>query len=398
MSNERGAEAMGVDATGRSEAPRPKSARVGIIIAVSLGLVFAGMMGVRVKQSLARKTEQEQSRAAAQASGKKREPLRTVSPAPARWAPRVDLTGTLKPWRDADLGFETQGRLVRIGVGVGDDVKAGQVLAVLDASRAAAQVGQAESQVRGAEASLALAEDNLRRTEALAAKKSIAEAQVEQARQQVAMAKAQLDGAHASTRLARTGAGLHSVVAPFSGVVTRAPTGIGGVVNPGVALFHLEDASHYRLSATIGEEDVPLVTVGAPVHVVYREHVVEGKVTALVRSLDQATRRAPVEIEVPASPGLLTWGFVRARISGGGEVDVVRIPPEARRPGAQDEVVKVVRGADGARAHIVKVSFAVDEKDGTLVVQRGLTAADEVLLSPSVELADGELVDVAPAK
>lgn len=390
---ERGPENMEVDAAGRSAAPRPKSARVGVIIAVASGVVFLGLMGARVKQSLVKKEAETAARAAAQASAKVREPLRSVRPTPTRWAPRVDLTGTLKPWREADLGFETQGRLVKIGAALGDEVKAGHVLAVLDASRAVAQVGQAESQVKAAEASLALAEDNLRRTEQLAQKKAVADAQVEQARQQVAMARAQLEGAHASTRLARTGAGLHSVTAPFAGVVTRAPTGIGAVVNPGVPMLRLEDASRFRLSATIGEEDVALVEVGAPVHVLYRDVIAQGKVTALVRSLDQATRRAPVEIEVPSQKGLITWGFVRARIVAGAEIDAVRLPAEARRPGAQDEVVKVVRGPDGARAKITKVSFAVDDKDGSLVVQRGLGANDEVLLSPSVELADGEIIE-----
>jgi RND family efflux transporter MFP subunit len=283
---------------------------------------------------------------------------------------------------------------VHVGVAVGDMVKAGQVLAVLDTSRAAAQVGQAESQVAASQANLALAQDNLKRTEALAATKSIPEAQVEQARQQVALAKAQLDGAHASTRLAQTGAGQNSITAPFPGVVTKAPTGIGSVVNQGVPLVHIEDTSRFRLSATVGEEDVPLVSVGSPVKVVYRERVVDGKVVAIVPSLDQATRRAPVEIEVPnsnASGSLLAWSFVRARITGRGEVEAMRVPALARRAGSQDEVVLVSAG----HAKVVKVSFAVDE-DGTLVVQRGLTATDEVMLSPSADLKDGDALDAAP--
>lgn len=370
-----------------------RGAKVGLIVVVALGLGFAGLLGVRIKQASDRRDAVASERAAAQGKAVAKEPLRVVAPTPTRWMPRVDVTGTLKPWSEADVGFETGGRLVRVGVAVGDEVKAGQLLAVLDASRAVAQVGQAESQVRAAEANLALAQDQLRRTEALAASKSVPEAQVEQARQQVALARAQLDGAQASTRLAKTGAGQSSIVAPFAGVVTKAPTGIGSVVNPGVPLVHIEDTSRFRLSATVGEEDVPLVSVGAPVKVVYRDRIVDGKVIAVVPSLDQATRRAPVEIEVPnADHKLLAWGFVRARIQGSGEVDAVRLPAAARRPGSQDEVVKV----EGGKARIAKVSFAVDQ-DGSLVVQRGLGPTDQVLLSPSVELRDGDPVDVAPA-
>ncbi len=51
---------------------------------------------------------------------------------------------------------------------------------------------------------------------------------------------------------------------------------------------------------------------------------------------------------------------------------------------------------EGGKAKIAKVSFAVDE-DGSLIVQRGLTVNDEVLLSPSTDLKDGDPVDVGTA-
>lgn len=368
-----------------------RGARIGLIIAGVLGIAFAGLLAVRVKQAVAKKDAVAGERAEARERTLRKEPIKTAKPTPTKWVPRVDLTGTLKPWRDADVGFETGGRLVRVGVSVGDKVTAGQTLAVLDASRAAAQVGQAESQVAAGDANLALATDNLKRTEALAATKSVPEAQVEQARAQVALAKAQLEGARASTRLAKTTSGLNSISAPFPGIVTKAPTGIGSVVNPGMALVHIEDTSRFRLSATIGEDDVSLVSVGAPVKILYRERVVDGKVVAVVPSLDQATRRAPVEIEIPNNEsGLLAWSFVRGRIAGRGEVDAMRLPAVARRGGSQDEIVKVELGPENQRrARIAKVSFAVDE-DGTLVVQRGLAATDEVVLSPNPDLKDGD--------
>ncbi|MBX3220412.1 MAG: efflux RND transporter periplasmic adaptor subunit [Labilithrix sp.] len=377
-----------------------RGTRIGVALALSVGVGFLGLLGVRVKQAVAKKETLVDARVAAEEKQKQREPQKTARPAPTPWVPRVDLTGTLKPWRDADVGFETQGRLVKIGVNVGDKVTEGQVLAFLDNSRAVAQVGQAESGVKAAEANLALAQDNLKRTEALAAQKAIPEAQAEQARQQVALMKAQLEGAHASTKLAKTGAGLATAVAPFAGIVTRAPTGIGSIVNPGAPLIHIEDTSRFRLSATVGEDEVALVAHGAVVKVVYREHVVDGKVIAVVPSLDQSTRRAPVEIEVPNDGRLLGWGFVRARILGAGEVPAVRLPALARRPGSQDEIVKV-ETKDGKKvAKIVKAPFAVDE-DGTLVFATPPGGAprvgveDVVLLSPSVELKNGDPVDVA---
>lgn len=368
--------------------PPKKGGKVGIVVVVALGMGFAGLLGVRIKQAKARQDKVAVDRVTTQEKLAKKEPLAFATPQAATWLPRVDVTGTLKPWRDADVGFETQGRLVRVAASVGDRVTEGQLLAVLDASRAVAQVGQAESSVRAAEANLALALDNEKRTMQLVASKSIPDSQGEQAKQQVALARAQLEGAQASTRLAKSGAGLNSIAAPFAGVVTRAPTGIGSVVNPGVPLVHIEDTSRFRLSVTVGEEDVPLVAVGAKVSIVYRDKQSTGKVIAVVPSLDQATRRAPVEIEVPNDGSLLAWGFVRARIEGRGETSALRLPATARKPGSQDEVVLAVSG----KAKVAKVSFAVDE-DGSLVVQRGLAATDKVVLSPSPEVKDGDQLE-----
>lgn len=367
------------------------AARIALVVIAASVVGVVGFVGVRVKQATAKRAQLADERAAAQSAADKREPAQWVQPAEVKFTARVELTGTLKPWREAEIGFETPGRLVQIQVAAGDTVRAGQVLAVLDGSRAGAQVSQAESQIRAAEAGLALAEDNMKRTEQLVASKSLPEAQAEQARQQVALAKAQLDGARAGAQLAKSGAGLHSISAPFAGLVTRAPTGIGAVVNPGVPLVRVEDTSRFRLSATLSEEDAWVVTVGAPAQVTYRDRTVTGKVVALVPSLDQATRRAPVEIEVPNDPKapLLAWGFVRASLGGKGEATGLKLPPTAHRAGSQDEVVLVSQG----KAKVVRVSHFVDE-DGSWIVRSGITTTDKVLLAPSPDLHDGDPVDL----
>src|SRR5262249_37310715 len=84
---------------------------------------------------------------------------------------------------------------------------------------------------------------------------------------------------------------------------------------------------------------------------------------------------------------LLAWAFVRGSITGRGEIDAVRIPGTARRPGSQDEVVTVRDG----KAHVVRVQ-ASPEPDGSWVVRAGLTPQDVVLVAPGPELREGEPV------
>lgn len=363
---------------------------VGILVLVVLGVAI----GVGVKRATARKESLAKERESAVASATKLAPATFVHPKATRWQPRVEITGTLQPWRSADLGFETGGRLASVLVSTGDVVKQGQTLAVLDTSIAGAQVSQAEAQRKAAEANLALADDNLMRTRALVSSKSIPEAQAVAAEQQVALAKAQLEGASASERLARTGAGQHSLAAPFPALVTKAPTAAGGVVAPGAPLIHLEDHSRFRLAATVGDEVADLVKPGLEVKLKYRDRSVIGKVSTVIPSLDQATRRAPIEIEVPSDPSdpLLAWSFVRAEIQSDKDVAALRVPPSARRAGSQDEMVIVKDG----KAHIVHVAAAVDG-DGSWLVRDGLLPSDAVVLDPSSDVHEGDSITAVEA-
>jgi RND family efflux transporter MFP subunit len=357
--------------------------------------VRVAVVGVRVKEAKQKEKAVSAQREEAQAAINKKEPSKIVAPEAVKWKPVIEMTGTLKPWREADLGFETQGRVVGVMVSAGDKVRVGQPLATLDSTMAGAQVSQAESQIRAAEANLALAEDNLKRTEALFKTNSIPEAQVEQSRSQVALSKAQLDGAKASAQVARTSQGLHVIAAPFAGLVTRAPTGVGQIVNPmaGAALIHLEDTSRFRLSATIGEEDIDNVVVGAPVTLTYRERTLAGRVATVVPSLDQATRRAPVEIEVPNEKDapLMAWTFVRAKITPPNEVAAFKIPANAHKPGTQDEVVVLAPGNKAKLLHLPH--WTAD--DGSWVIRGGLAATDSVVVAPSPEQQDGDAIEVA---
>ncbi|MFO0666877.1 MAG: efflux RND transporter periplasmic adaptor subunit [Polyangiaceae bacterium] len=358
-----------------------------VIVLVVLGIVLVGFVGFRLKQAAAKRASLAAERASSGEATTSSAGLQFATAAPFMYRPSVDFNGTLRPWREADLGFETQGRLVRVDVSVGQTVKAGAPLATLDASRAGAQVNQATAQTRAAQANLAIAEDNLKRTEALVSSKAIPEAQGEQARQNVALARAQLEAAQATTHLAQVSQGVHTINAPFAGLVTRAPSTPGAVVNPGLPLFRMEDVSRFRLSATVGEEEVDLVKVGAEVRVFYRDRVVPGKVTAVIPSLDQATRRAPIEIEVPNDPKapILGYGFVRANIDSGHEEKAVRIPALAKRVGSPDEVFRV----DGTVVRLVKTLHVVDA-DGSWIVRKGLEGGDRVILSPPAEMKDGD--------
>jgi RND family efflux transporter MFP subunit len=375
-----------------------KASPLGRAVVALLVVGLAVPVGFRVKTALAvKKTMDEDRVKTAQAAAEKAAApvtAKVTKGKPESWQPSVPFDGTLHPIREAMLAFKATGPMTAIKVKVGDFVEKGAILASLDATEASAQARAASAQIKAAQAQLALAEDNSKRTEAMVKGGSAPEIQATQAKGQLDLTAAQLESAQAQLALAGAMIRNHTLAAPFSGWVTQAPTGLGGLAAAGQPLFQLKDVSKLRLVGTVSELDVSLVKVGADVslRVEGRAEPVAAKVSAVLPSVDPATRRIPVEAELendPKSP-LLAGTFVRASIAGGSALSVLRLPADALRPGAQDEVMVVEKG----KLRAAKLLFT-RAPDGALLVRSGLSADDAVFLSPPPEAKTGDPVTVA---
>lgn len=372
---------------------------VGRLVLGAIALGFFALLGVRLvtatKEKKTMAAERAQSSARALADAKAPLSLEVVRARPATWTPTVNLDGTLRPYQDSELGFKAGGQLAALRVAVGQHVKKGEVLAQLDRAQAEAQQRAAAGQLKAAEAQLALATDAARRTDRLLEKQASAEAAGVQAQGQRQLAEAQVEVARAQLALATSALADHTLRAPFSGVVTKVPDGTGGVVAPGVPLFHLQDTDELKLSGTVSPEDAALVRVGAKVEFVDGNgQRAAGTVTAVLPSVDTSTRRVPVEAVVRNDDGKLRGNtFVRAMMAGGtGPVDVLRLPSTALRPGSQDELVVV----EGGRTVVRHVSFVMDQA-GDVLVRRGLGPDEDVVRAPSSELKEGVAVQARHA-
>jgi RND family efflux transporter MFP subunit len=366
-----------------------------LLVVVALGAWFAIRLqaALKTQRELAEERDAVAKAAAAQPSAAATGTTATtkvttlVAGKPETWQPEVQFEGTLQPVREADLGFKVAGRLAQIRVRLGDRVSAGQTLAVLDATEAEAQVEASRAQVRASEAQLALADDAAKRTTTLVGSGAASQQTGVQTGQQRSLAAAQLDSALAQATLKN-----QTLAAPFSGSVTKVPSGAGAIVNPGTILFHLQDTSTVKLSGAIGEADAPLVKPGAALEVRLDGRTVQGRVVAVLSSVDAATRRVPLEAEIKNDGGQPLFGgsFVRAAVSGLHAVPVLRLPATALRPGSQNEVLV----ADGGRTRVRHIAFA-RAADGALLVRSGLEPNERVVAAPTAEAADGDPIVTA---
>ncbi|HYP87084.1 MAG TPA: efflux RND transporter periplasmic adaptor subunit [Polyangiaceae bacterium] len=372
------------------------------LVGILAGLVMVGGLvawtstrvatATKLQAELAEKRAAEAERNVALA--KQPERVQVVQGKAATWLPSVELDGTLAAQQSASVGFKVGGKIGSLKVKVGDQVRAGALLATLDANEAGAQTAATAAQVRAAEAQLALAQDNERRTQAMVQSGSFAEASGVQVSQQRALALAQLDAAKAQAALSRVSLGNHTLVAPFAGTVTKVPDGIGEVVGPGAPLFEIVNTKVLKLSTSVSEHDANLLVLGAPVLLDLETGKATGRITAVLGTVDPQTRRVPVEASFD-NPGFLRAGaFVQAHVDAKTEISVLRLPHEVLRPGSQDEVLLV--GADG-RLEVRHVVLAVD-KDGSLLVRRGLAADDKLVAKPKPEAKAGDVVTVEAAE
>jgi RND family efflux transporter MFP subunit len=376
-----------------------KAPLVGVIAGVALVAGLALWTFLRVGEAKTVQSDVEARRAAEsqRAAALAQEPgkVRVVRGVPDSWQPRIELDGTLQAQHEASLGFNVGGRLARVNVEVGDRVRTGAVLAQLDKAQASVQAEAAEAQVRAAEASLSIAQDAEDRTLPLVENGSVAAATGVQATQQRQLAQAHLDAARAALALARVGAGHHVLSAPFPGTITQAPNGVGAVVAQGQTLFGLVDTTTLKLTTTVSEDDANLLSLGAEVRLSNDGRELTGKLTAILATLDPRTRRVPVVAEFDnaragaAGRNLRAGAFVRAWVASKDAIPVLRLPHAVLRPGSQDEVLTV--NPSSSRLEGRRIVYAIDS-NGTLLVRRGISPDDRVVLDPIPEAKANDVV------
>jgi HlyD family secretion protein len=195
----------------------------------------------------------------------------------------VTATGNLEPRNQVDIGSELSGAVRRVNVDVNDQVKAGQVLAVLDTTRLEAQVLQAQSSLTSAGARVVQGEAGMKEARANLARlqkvrelsggklpsqqdMDVAEASLARAEGEAAAARAAVAQARANLEAVRTDLGKAQIRSPIDGVVLVRSVEPGQTVAASLqvaTLFTLaEDLKKMELHVSVDEADVGAVQVG----------------------------------------------------------------------------------------------------------------------------------------
>lgn len=266
--------------------------------------------------------------------------VRVETLAPQVVADTLTVTATIRPDQDriARIAPRVEGRIVAVPVKLGDSVKAGQVLVLLDS----VAIGEAQSTLMQAASSQRLAAANLKRAQQLSAEEIIAGKELMRAKSEAEQANTQVRAAQDRLRLlgapSSTGSGhaasTFSLSAPFAGAVIEKNAILGELGRPDQPLFTIADLSTVWIQANLNERDLPRARVGAAATVTvsaYPNERFEGRLTYIASGFDKQTRTVPARIEVDNRDGRLKPEmFATAAIEvGDAKRELLTLPNEA---------------------------------------------------------------------
>jgi RND family efflux transporter MFP subunit len=323
---------------------------------------------------------------------------------PKLGAPQQEIVipGDMQPYTDAPIFARTSGYLKKWNADIGANVKAGQLLAEIDAPEVDQQLQQARADLATAQANLNLAEITAVRYKDLLKTDSVAQQDVDNAAGNLDARRTAAESARSNVKRLEELQAFEKVYAPFDGMITARNTDIGQLIDSGSSggtareLFHIAAVDKLRVYVNVPQFDSPEIKPGLRAQLVLREfpgRTFEGTVVRSSGAIDASTRTLLTEVDVENSSHLLKpGGYVEVHLKLPAPINTFTIPVNAeifKSAGLQVAIVK-----NGKTISLVPVTPGHDFGTETEIVA-GLKGDDWIVLNPSDSLTDGAQVRVA---
>jgi RND family efflux transporter MFP subunit len=341
----------------------------------------------------------------------------------------LTISGEFKPFQEVDVHAKVAGYIRTIYVDVGDHVKTGQTLAVLEIPELQAELAGADAAVRRAREEINRAQGDVERTKSAhiaahamyerlnqaAEQKAglVAQQEVDDARAkdleseaQVSSAKASLSAAEQALAVAEATqkqysalSGYSRITAPFAGVITVRYADTGALIAAGTAsstqsmpVVRLAEISKLRLVLPIPESLAAQIRLGDPVkvHVQALNEDIVGKVSRFASALDLQTRTMETEIDFENKNEKLYPGmYAETVLQTSGRKSAVLVPLEALSQKEGETHVLTVNAQNVVEERTVKLGLQGRKRAEVL---SGLAEGDRVIVGNQSQFQKGEKV------
>jgi RND family efflux transporter MFP subunit len=303
----------------------------------------------------------------------------------------LTLPGNIQPFNRAAIFARVNGYVKSWDHDIGSPVKAGQVLASIDAPDLDQQLGQAKATLASVRANHQIASLTANRNNILLQKQIVAQQLADQTDADAKAKEAVVDANEANVRQLEAMQSFKTLAAPFDGVVTARNVELGMLINSGGSgqpLFEVSDLHRVRIYVQVPQSFTAGLTVGMKATFEMPQYPgaqFEATLSHVSKSINQNSHSMQVELQADNAA---------EKFFGGTDAHLVKVPSTALITGNQGTQIATLDSND--KVVLRSVQLGRDLGDSVEVVA-GLSPADRIINNPPETLAAGDAVRVAQA-
>jgi len=311
----------------------------------------------------------------------------------------IDLPGRLEAYYRAPIFARVNGYLKGWSADIGAKVRAGQVIAEIEAPDLDQQLLQARADLASQQASAKLSEATLTRRKSLLASNFVSMQEIDERTADLSNKKAAVNASQANVERLEALAGYKKITAPFDGVVTARDTDVGALINAGGGsgppMFVISDISKLRVYVNVPQNYVPMVKIGAKAVIrmpEYPNRTFSATVEASSQAVDVNSGTTRMQLGLDNSAGeLLPGGYASVRLGLERDGVPLHIPASALIFNRKGLRVATVGADDKVLFKTVTIARDLGRE---IEIASGLSPDDRIIVAPPDGLADGDQVRV----
>jgi len=304
----------------------------------------------------------------------------------------LNFNGKIVAANSANISTRMMGFVDQVKVKVGDKVKKGQLLMIINNADLQAKIAQVKAAIAAADAGFENAEKDYKRFQSLMKSNSISQKEMDDMSTRYEMMKSQLEGAKQQQREVNAQLQYVNLTAPFDGVITNRFIEVGDMANPGMPLLGIEQPGKMEVTAMVPESDIQSVKQGAET-IIYINSIdteLKGVITEVSGSSKNTGGQYAIRAVINENNPKVRSGMyatVSAQIQGElTENEALFIPKNAIVTRGQLSGVYTVSQQNTAILRWLKLG---QTSDGKVEVLSGLSAGEQLILSAESKLYNG---------
>jgi membrane fusion protein, multidrug efflux system len=367
--------------------------KLGIFLVVGvIGALLLVVTGIRAREDSSVKLKEWTDNQAVTS-------VAVVLPDPKPLQATIDLPGRLEAYNRAPIFARVSGYLKNWTADIGARVKAGDVIAEIEAPDLDQQLLQARADLANQQASAKLSDVTLARRKTLIASNFVSMQEIDERTADLSNKNAAVKSNQANVERLEALAGYKKITVPFDGIVTARSTDVGALINAGQssgpAMFVISDIRKLRVYVNVPQSYVPSVPIGSKALISvpeYQTKTFAATVEASAQAVDVNSGTTQMQLALDNSAGeLMPGGYANVRLSLQHSGVPFNIPSSALILDQNGLRVAVVGPDDRVVLKTVKIGRDLGRN---IELASGLSADDRVITAPPDGVADGDQVRV----